>query len=403
VTLTGTYSDVGSQDTHTIDIDWGLGETPSLGVAVSGGSFTVTHQYLDDKPTGTLSDVYDIHVTLNDDDGGTATGMVQTTVNNVAPIVTNFASDTTFEDLAEENGLVTVTASFTDVGTQDTHSAVVDWGDGSPVEPATVDQGAGSGTVTATHAYASGGVFTVTVTLTDDDTGTAVASTLAVITGAGINDGVLQIVGTNHADHVSINKKQGVLKVHSDFFPEGDFRTFNTAEVELIRIWLSSGDDHASIAGNVDIPAILDGDGGNDHLKAGEGPAVLLGGSGDDELIGGKGRGLLIGGEGQDSLVGGPGDDILFGGTTDYDENDAALLALLAEWDSDRGYADRVANLRAGSGPILAVPGYKLQKGLNVLDDGDFDLLTGASGQDWFFFDLDEDDVEDKKDDEQAN
>src|SRR5437867_2439135 len=50
VTLTGSYADVGSQDTHTLTISWGDGSAPQT-VPVSGGSFSVVHQYLDDNPT----------------------------------------------------------------------------------------------------------------------------------------------------------------------------------------------------------------------------------------------------------------------------------------------------------------------------------------------------------------
>ena len=67
-TIEVTLSDVGTLDKHTIDIDWGLGETPDLGVAISPGETTFTHQYLDDNPTGTLSDDYTVGVTVTDDD-----------------------------------------------------------------------------------------------------------------------------------------------------------------------------------------------------------------------------------------------------------------------------------------------------------------------------------------------
>ena len=70
VTLSGTYSDTGTQDTHTLTIDWGEGPV-TLPLPVSGGSFSFTHQYLDDNPSGTASDLYTIGVTLTDDDTGT--------------------------------------------------------------------------------------------------------------------------------------------------------------------------------------------------------------------------------------------------------------------------------------------------------------------------------------------
>ena len=42
VTLSGTYSDPDTGDTHTVTIDWKDGDTDTA--TVSGGSFTITHQ-----------------------------------------------------------------------------------------------------------------------------------------------------------------------------------------------------------------------------------------------------------------------------------------------------------------------------------------------------------------------
>ena len=56
-----------------------------------------------------------------------------------------------------------VAATFTDPGI-DTHTATIDWGDGT-LAPADV-----SGTsVAGTHTYADNGVYTVTVSVADDD------------------------------------------------------------------------------------------------------------------------------------------------------------------------------------------------------------------------------------------
>ena len=61
-----------------------------------------------------------------------------------------------------------VTASFTDVGTLDTHTCAYAWGD------ATTSTGAAAaGVCTATHVYTAPGVYAVDVTVTDDDGGSA--------------------------------------------------------------------------------------------------------------------------------------------------------------------------------------------------------------------------------------
>jgi hypothetical protein len=71
----------------------------------------------------------------------------------------------------------------------DTHSAFVDWGDGS-VTPAEIDEG--SGTVTATHSYVSPGDYLIQLVVTDDDWGFGSANArLLVYDAAGAVDTVI--------------------------------------------------------------------------------------------------------------------------------------------------------------------------------------------------------------------
>lgn len=67
----------------------------------------------------------------------------------------------------EDGGTVVVDAVFTDADVEDTHTAMIDWGDGSDPVPGTVAQGSGSGTVSGSHAYAGPGPYTVTVCVSD--------------------------------------------------------------------------------------------------------------------------------------------------------------------------------------------------------------------------------------------
>jgi Ca2+-binding RTX toxin-like protein len=110
---------------------------------------------------------------------------------------------------------------------------------------------------------------------------------------------------------------------------------------------------------------------------------VLLGGDGDDLLVGGSNRDILIGGRGADRLVGNAEDDILIAGYTLYDADAAALTVILGVWtDSTQSYQQRVTALTTtGVGANQAV---KLNAS-TVSDDGAQDVLTGTSGQDWFF------------------
>lgn len=377
VIVSGAFSDPALAvvtETFTGQAVWSDGVQTAVSIDGSAGTFSTTRLFLDDDPlTGTPFDLFTVDITIDDDDLGTDTetsGVL--TVNNVAPVITSFASDATFENKGQEGEPVQFDGTFTDVGVLDTHTAEVDWGDGSPPEPLTVVQGAGFGSVSGSHIYASGGVYTVTLTLTDDDTGTDQSSTLAVITGVGINNGVLYIVGTNDSDgdHVSVNGVgQSKIRVHADFIPE-PHRTFDLALVDQIIAYLCDGDDHMTISNAIRTPAIVHGGAGNDHLGGGGGPTVLLGHSGDDNLVGGKGRSVLIGGGGRDRLRGASNDDVLIGGSTDIDADDGALLGVLTAWDANDSYESRVAAVDAL---------------WTVVDDGDEDKLTGSSGRDLFY------------------
>ena len=71
-----------------------------------------------------------------------------------------------------------VSVNFTDVGTQDTHTVSIDWGDGDS------ESVASTGSTTAAHLFPQFGTYTVTLTVTDDDSGSAV-NTVDLIIGGG--------------------------------------------------------------------------------------------------------------------------------------------------------------------------------------------------------------------------
>jgi len=72
-TLSGDIIDPGTRDTFTLDVDWGDGNVETFNYPAGTTSFSETHQYLDDDPTGTPQDDYTIDLTLTDDDGTTST------------------------------------------------------------------------------------------------------------------------------------------------------------------------------------------------------------------------------------------------------------------------------------------------------------------------------------------
>jgi Ca2+-binding RTX toxin-like protein len=275
-------------------------------------------------------------------------------------------------------------ASITDADAGDSHTAVIDWGDGT-ISAGTV----AGGNVSGSHAYATGGFYTITLTVTDSQSASDSATTTAVITGVGLHDGELQIVGTAGRDIVAVvpHGRRNVTVV-AGYLPSPHMRTFKLADVQRIRAATGGGDDSISVSSEVALPAMLDGGAGNDRISAGGGPSVLLGGPGDDRLHGGRKRNVLIGGAGKDVLIGGLKDNLLVAGPTAWDGNPKALLKILDEWNSNRSYATRVQNLRDGTGSaVRANDSFFLKTSgpdATVFDDSARDVLIGGQGQDWF-------------------
>jgi hypothetical protein len=86
VRVTGSYTDVGSLDSHTVSVRWATGEVTEASVNQVDRTFTSTYVYRDDYAAGTSSDLESIRVTVTDDDGGAAVDQsTEITVTNVAP------------------------------------------------------------------------------------------------------------------------------------------------------------------------------------------------------------------------------------------------------------------------------------------------------------------------------
>ncbi len=103
-----------------------------------------------------------------------ADGPVQTVnvVVNSDPVITSFTGPANPVVITAS---VNVVATFTDVDTLDTHTATIDWGDGT-TSTASVSEANGSGSAIASHTYSATGLYTVSVTVADGDGGTAVTT-----------------------------------------------------------------------------------------------------------------------------------------------------------------------------------------------------------------------------------
>ncbi len=187
VTLTAHATDPGSDDL-TFTWDWGDGSSDTVTIYYNNGispdldpspdinpmdiTDTVTHTYGDDED-------FQVTITVEDDDDDLDVRTTIVSVNNVLPSI-----DPEEPSNVDENSPITLTAIFTDPGSDDL-TITWDWGDGfsSTITTTYFNDGIGpdpnpspeinpvSVTESQTHTYGDNGVFTVTITALDDDNG----------------------------------------------------------------------------------------------------------------------------------------------------------------------------------------------------------------------------------------
>ena len=155
--LGGSVSDDGVEDTHTFawDLDNdGIYET--LGQDVE---FTCENE-----------DTHTVSLQVTDDDEGIGVDTTTVTCENAAPEV-----DAGEDQTVDEGDALSVEPAFTDY-VDDTHTATINWGDGTAetsFDPATSP-------LSDTHTYVDNGVYTVTVLVTDDNA--AIGSDTLIVT-----------------------------------------------------------------------------------------------------------------------------------------------------------------------------------------------------------------------------
>ncbi len=204
-TLIGLFTDPGTLDSHTALINWGDGSTSVGTVDAATDTFGGTHVYANNPP-GQPDGSFAATATITDNHGASDSAAATETVRNVAPIIT---AATITPAAVVQGSAITVSATFTDPGTLDTHTALINWGDGDTT-PAIVTESQGSGTITATHSFDSAAppagqsFYTVTATVTDSD-GASMSQVLdpppiaenLVVSAATINEGgAITLTGT---------------------------------------------------------------------------------------------------------------------------------------------------------------------------------------------------------------
>jgi len=184
-TLSGNISDNDLTDAHFLSINWGDG-SPVDNVTVPAGQtfFSIQRLFLDDNPTATPSDTYQVVVSMTDNNSGFTSGSASLTVSNVPPDLFNV---TLTHSITVGNQAI-LQGQFADPGTRDTYQLVVEWGDGDII---TYNYGQGVRAFNEAHIYLIPGNYSPLVTLIDDDLG---------------QDQVVATIGVSNASNLSILK-----------------------------------------------------------------------------------------------------------------------------------------------------------------------------------------------------
>jgi hypothetical protein len=240
-TVSGSFTDPGTLDTHTVDISWGDGSADTiLSLGANVLTFSASHLYLDNPAGQAHGGSFGISAVVTDKDGDSGSGSTGVVVNNLAPA--NVVLTPTPATI-NENDSTTVSGSFTDPGTLDTHTVDIAWGDGSA--DTILSLGANVLTFSASHQYldnpagqAHGGSFPISAVVTDKDGDSGSGSTSVVVNN--VAPVVTSLTGPNPSPGVRGQTLSfggtftdvGTLDTHTATFDWGDSSSSPAAVTE---------------------------------------------------------------------------------------------------------------------------------------------------------------------------
>ena len=157
------YSDLGPDDTldrSKTSIAWGDNSTAT---ALLDGTDESGQQYLSASHTYTAGGIHDVGIVLTDNDGGSRTRATRIrAMTNALPLLEDVPPITVAEGTTH-----TFTLRFSDPDPNDTHTVLVDFGDGQGAKQATVVESGGTGTATIAHLFRDDGIASITVSVAD--------------------------------------------------------------------------------------------------------------------------------------------------------------------------------------------------------------------------------------------
>lgn len=351
ITISGSFTDAAlgvPTETFSGLVDWNDGTTSPL--TVDGNNFTAEHTY-------TTGGIFDVTVTLADDDTGQAVATSQAVVSGVrlSPAGVLQIIGTPGDDKVDVKiGTDAGTDGNSDGGTDGTKDRMIR-------VKTEFHQGTDGGSDGGTDGGSDGGTDGKQDFFFDPEE----VDSIVMVLCEGDDDAKIHGGSVGGSDGRTDGKSDGGTDGTIDFVIEG-----------------------------IQIPSFVDGGPGKDKIYGGRGHDVIIGGPGDDKIKGHGGRDLIIGGRGEDKLDGHEGEDVIVGGFYTFENDVASLRALLAEWTrTDLDFDARLANLIGGGG----LNGDVVLNDSTAFDDFAKNDLEGDGHRDLFFVGS-EDKVDDNAD-----
>jgi len=189
LTITGRLDDPGVNDVLSLEFHWGDGTSAPVDVDPVTRTFTATHTYVDDDPTGTAADAFTITIRAADDDLGSRETQSSVTIHNVAPTAEIEITPTPPFGQRE----FTAQAIVQDAGLSDTFT--YSWEIHRGLElVATGTEGL------IRYLPSESGTYTVSLHVTDDDGGAVTASktlNICLLFGDTNNDCIVDLADLN--------------------------------------------------------------------------------------------------------------------------------------------------------------------------------------------------------------